>query len=86
VYKRQKECFRMMAEKAGKPAIIVYDRGVMDIAAYMNGDTWQALLDEMGLNEVEVRDRRYDTVLHLCTAAKGAGSTPAKTTAAGRKT
>ena len=66
------ECFRMMAEKAGKPAIIVYDRGVMDIAAYMNGDTWQALLDEMGLNEVEVRDRRYDTVLHLCTAAKGA--------------
>ena len=66
------ECFRKMAEKAGKPAIIVYDRGVMDIAAYMNSDTWQALLDEMGLNEVEVRDSRYDAVLHLCTAAKGA--------------
>ena len=66
------ECFRKMAEKAGKPAIIVYDRGVMDIAAYMNEDTWQALLDEMGLNEVEVRDSRYDAVLHLCTAAKGA--------------
>jgi CYTH domain-containing protein/predicted ATPase len=66
------ECFRKMAEKAGKPAIIVYDRGVMDIAAYMNDDTWQALLDEMGLNEVEVRDSRYDAVLHLCTAAKGA--------------
>ena len=66
------ECFRTMAEKAGKPAIIVYDRGVMDIAAYMNGDTWQALLDEKGLNEVEVRDSRYDAVLHLCTAAKGA--------------
>lgn len=66
------ECFRKMAEKAGKPAIIVYDRGVMDIAAYMNGDTWQALLDEKGLNEVEVRDSRYDAVLHLCTAAKGA--------------
>lgn len=66
------ECFRKMAEKAGKPAIIVYDRGVMDIAAYMNEDTWQALLDEMGLNEVDVRDKRYDAVLHLCTAAKGA--------------
>ena len=66
------ECFRRMAGKADKPAIIVYDRGVMDIAAYMNGDTWQALLDEMGLNEVEVRDSRYDAVLHLCTAAKGA--------------
>ena len=66
------ECFRKMAEKAGKPAIIVYDRGIMDIAAYMNKDTWQALLDEMGLNEVDVRDKRYDVVLHLCTAAKGA--------------
>jgi CYTH domain-containing protein/predicted ATPase len=66
------ECFRKLAEKADKPAIIVYDRGAMDIAAHMNGDTWQALLDEMGLNEVEVRDSHYDAVLHLCTAAQGA--------------
>lgn len=65
-------CFRKMAEKAGKPAIVVYDRGVMDIAAYMDRDMWVALLDEMGLNEVDVRDKRYDAVLHLCTAAKGA--------------
>lgn len=66
------DCFQKMAEKAGKPVIIVYDRGVMDVAAYMSGDMWQALLDELGLNDVEVRDRRYDAVLHLCTAAKGA--------------
>ena len=66
------ECFRKMAEKSGLPAIVVYDRGVMDIAAYMERDMWVALLDEMGLNEVEVRDKRYDAVLHLCTAAKGA--------------
>ncbi len=66
------ECFLKLAEKSDKPVIIVYDRGVMDIAAYMSNDMWQALLDEMGLNEVEVRDKRYDAVLHLCTAAKGA--------------
>ena len=66
------ECFRKIAEKEGKPAIIIFDRGVMDIAAYMSKDMWEALLDEMGLNEVEVRDKRYDAVLHLCTAAKGA--------------
>lgn len=65
-------CFRKLAEKTGKPTIIVYDRGVMDVAAYMSSDMWQALLDEMGLNDVEVRDKRYDAVLHLCTAAKGA--------------
>jgi len=44
----------------------------MDVAAYMSSDMWQALLEEMGLNDVEVRDKRYDAVLHLCTAAKGA--------------
>lgn len=66
------DCFQKMAEKAEKPVIIVYDRGVMDVAAYMSNDMWQALLDELGLNDVEVRDRRYDAVLHLCTAAKGA--------------
>lgn len=66
------ECFRKMAGKADKPAIIVYDRGVMDNAAYMSNEMWQALLDEMGLNDVDVRDKRYDAVLHLCTAAKGA--------------
>lgn len=66
------ECFRRIAEKAGRPAIIVYDRGVMDVAAYVCKDMWEALLDELKLNEVDVRDRRYDAVLHLCTAAKGA--------------
>ena len=66
------ECFLKLAERSDKPVIIVYDRGVKDIAAYMSSDMWQALLDEMGLNEVQVRDRRYDAVLHLCTAAKGA--------------
>lgn len=66
------ECFRKMAEKTNKPAIIVYDRGMMDVSAYMGADMWQALLDDMGLNNVDVRDKRYDAVLHLCTAAKGA--------------
>lgn len=66
------ECFRRMAEASDRPAIIVYDRGVMDISAYMSQEMWEALLDEEGLNEVDVRDRRYDAVLHLCTAAKGA--------------
>lgn len=66
------ECFRKMAVKTNKPAIIVYDRGMMDVSAYMGADMWQALLDDMGLNDVDVRDKRYDAVLHLCTAAKGA--------------
>lgn len=66
------DCFRRMAEKAGKPAIVVYDGGVMDIAAYMGKEMWEKLMDSVEENEVDLRDRRYDAVLHLCTAAKGA--------------
>ncbi len=33
---------------------------------------WQALLDEMTLNTVILRDRRYDAVIHMVTAAEGA--------------
>jgi len=44
----------------------------MDGSAYMNALNWQALLDEMSLNTVILRDRRYDAIIHLVTAADGA--------------
>ena len=65
-------CFCKMAEATGKPTIIVYDRGIMDNAAYMNSEMWESLLAEMGLDDASARDERYDAVLHLCTTAKGA--------------
>ena len=52
--------------------VILCDRGVMDGSAYMNALNWQALLDEMSLNTVILRDRRYDAIIHLVTAADGA--------------
>lgn len=33
---------------------------------------WVALLQEIGVDEVSVRDQRYDAVYHLVTAADGA--------------
>ena len=59
------ECFRRMAEKAGRPTIIVYDRGVMDVAAYMGKDMWEALLDELKLNEVDVQHSIIPSVAHI---------------------
>jgi len=32
----------------------------MDISAYMEPTVWQALLDELGLSDVKLRDARYD--------------------------
>lgn len=38
----------------------------------MDEEDWQALLDDLGTNHVQLRDYRYDAVLHLVTAAQGA--------------
>jgi CYTH domain-containing protein/predicted ATPase len=69
---QMEERFEEIAAAAGKPAVLVCDRGLMDMSAYLSGDTWQALLDDLNMSAVQARDRRYDAVLHLVTAAKGA--------------
>lgn len=55
-----------------QPVVILIDRGLLDGSAYVNPENWQALLDDMGLNNVMLRDNRYDAVLHMVTAADGA--------------
>lgn len=48
------------------------DRGLMDGSAYVSDENWQALMDDLGVNVVQLRDVRYDAVLHMVTAANGA--------------
>lgn len=54
------------------PTIIFCDRGVMDGSAYTQENIWQALLDETGWSTIQLRDRRYEAVIHMVTAADGA--------------
>ena len=59
---------------AGMPdekILIVCDRGALDNKAYMDALEFSAVLRELHLHEVELRDS-YDAVFHLVTAAKGA--------------
>ncbi|KAJ3129652.1 hypothetical protein HK098_000803 [Nowakowskiella sp. JEL0407] len=44
----------------------------MDPSAYTDSATWHKILSELNLDEVDIRDNRYDCVVHLVTAAKGA--------------
>ncbi len=64
--------FMDVARKCGKPAIVVCDRGTMDISTYLPEETWQALMNDIGTNTIQLRDSRYDAVLHLVSAANGA--------------
>jgi len=61
-----------IAENCGKPALLICDRGTMDTAAYMSSEVWQHIKDDIGMTEQQLRNERYDAVLHICTAAKGA--------------
>ena len=47
--------------------IILCDRGVMDGSAYTDDNLWQALLDETSWNTIQLRDRRYEAVIHMVT-------------------
>jgi hypothetical protein len=48
------------------------DRGLLDGSAYVSKSGWQALLDDMGYNDLMLRDNRYDAIMHIVTAANGA--------------
>mmetsp|Transcript_3817 Transcript_3817/g.4240 ORF Transcript_3817/g.4240 Transcript_3817/m.4240 type:complete len:473 (+) Transcript_3817:48-1466(+) len=64
--------FCELAEINGGSAVILCDRGVMDGKAYIKSEAWQVLLDENEYTLVNLRDKRYDAVIHLVTAADGA--------------
>jgi CYTH domain-containing protein/predicted ATPase len=66
------DAFHAVASATERPAIILCDRGAMDASAYLPAEAWTALLDEHGWTVVGLRDRRYEAVLHLVTAADGA--------------
>lgn len=48
-----------------KGVVILCDRGIMDIKAYIEEKGFRFLLDTRGMSEIEVRDGRYDAVFHL---------------------
>ena len=72
---QQEESFNRIAASTNKKCVVFYDRGVMDIPAYLpggrEGDQWKSILAANGWSERQMLDR-YDLVIHLVTAAHGA--------------
>lgn len=63
--------YTRIAASTGRPSVVVMDRGLLDIKAYLPADQWAAVLEATDLSE-EYLLERYDAVLHLVTAADGA--------------
>lgn len=66
------DTYRKLAETCNRNCLIIHDRGTMDPSAYISPELWQLILQRNNLNSVEIRDCRYNQVVHLTTAADGA--------------
>jgi predicted ATPase len=66
------DVFLDIAINSGQRCVVVMDRGVMDGSAYTSVKIWKAILNETGWTTIQLRDRRYDGVIHLVTSADGA--------------
>ena len=64
--------FFRMAQTLDQPVLIVCDRGTMDISTYLKPEVWNQIIGEVGYTSAQLRDDRYDAVLHLVSAADGA--------------
>jgi len=68
---QMEDSFFQIAESTGRPSVVFFDRGVLDMAAYMPEEMWGRILAGLGTTAADVLSR-YDMVLHLITAADGA--------------
>jgi predicted ATPase len=68
------DAFLDIAKASSKPAVILCDRGTMDGRAYCSETAWQRIMDLGGYTVEQLRDERYDAVIHMVTAAIGAES------------
>ena len=41
----------------GQEVVLLIDRGLLDGKAFVDAGSWQALMDDMQINELVVRDR-----------------------------
>ncbi|XP_033627670.1 TRPL translocation defect protein 14-like isoform X1 [Asterias rubens] len=66
------DTFFTLAETCKKKCLIICDRGAMDATAYLPEGKWDAMRQQYGFDNVDLRDKRYDQVIHMQSAAIGA--------------
>jgi len=63
-----------LAKNNNDPAVLIMDRGLMDTAGYIGWPAFNKIIEKTGWNVSDLRDNRYDAIIHLVTAADGAPS------------
>jgi len=65
------EAFVQIAASTGRKAVVIMDRGALDIKAYVEAGLWSKILEHVGASEAQLLGR-YDAIIHLVTSAHGA--------------
>lgn len=71
---QMEQTFFSIAQSTGRKSVIIFDRGLLDVAAFLPPEMWSQVLNHnQWLKEgfLSVIDR-YDLIIHLVTAAQGA--------------
>lgn len=64
--------FFALAESCTRSCLIICDRGAMDASAFISREKWERMMVTNGWNSVELRDNRYNQIIHMVSAANGA--------------
>ena len=66
------DSFLDIAKLSSGPVVLIIDRGVLDLSVFTTESHWKAVMADLGLTKTLIRDKRYDAVIHMVTAADGA--------------
>ncbi|KAF2882974.1 hypothetical protein ILUMI_23202 [Ignelater luminosus] len=64
--------FFELARSCKRNSLIICDRGAMDPSAFVSKEVWERMMRENNWNNVELRDNRYNHIVHMVSAAVGA--------------
>ncbi|KAK7788766.1 hypothetical protein R5R35_000017 [Gryllus longicercus] len=64
--------FFALGQSCSRDCLIICDRGAMDASAFISRDKWEQVMRGNGWNPVELRDNRYNQIIHMVSAANGA--------------
>ncbi|KAK0093862.1 hypothetical protein PV326_012448 [Microctonus aethiopoides] len=64
--------FFQLGESNTRNCLIICDRGAMDASAFISKEKWDLMMATNGWNNVELRDNRYNQIIHMVSAANGA--------------
>lgn len=66
------DTFFELGRTCQRNCLIICDRGAMDASAFISKEKWEKIMNDNEWNSVELRDNRYNQIIHMVSAANGA--------------